>query len=71
MGNPLSWWRRGDREGAPLAEGRPDHTKDDAAIRAHLEAYMQAFLGTEGEFVQEFEAAGVECWLNQDRADKR
>jgi hypothetical protein len=46
-------------------------TRDDKETQAHLEAYMQAFLGTEAELVREFEEAGVECWLNEDRTEKR
>ena len=44
---------------------------EESRVRAHLEAYMEAFLGTEQEFIREFEEAGVACWLNADRSDKR
>jgi hypothetical protein len=43
----------------------------DAEMEAHLNAYMTAFLGTEQEFIREFEEVGVACWLNADRPDKR
>jgi len=56
---------------AAEAENRRHSTRDDPETRAHLEAYMQAFLGTEGEIIPEFEEAGIECWLNAERADKR
>ena len=46
-------------------------TRDDPEIRAHLEAYIQAFLGTEAEYIREFEEVGVECWPNEKPTDKR
>ena len=48
-----------------------DHVDEESRIRAHLEAYMAAFLGTEQESIREFEEAGQESWVNADRADKR
>jgi hypothetical protein len=46
--------------------------RDEATVRAHLEAYMAAFIDTEQELIPEFEEIGVQCWLNEDSpADKR
>ena len=68
MSNPGSLRRRGSAEAENRSQRR---TRNDAETRAHLEAYMQAFLGTEDECIQEFEAIGIECWPSEDRADKR
>jgi len=46
-------------------------TKDDAETRAHLEAYMRDFAGTPQEFIAEFEAAGIESWLQAISPNKR
>jgi hypothetical protein len=43
-------------------------TKDDAATREHLEAYMRAFQGD--ECIKEFEELGAECWPSNDHSDK-
>ena len=48
-------------------ETRSRSTRDDPETRAHLEAYMQAFLQTEAEQIREFEEASVECWLDVDK----
>lgn len=42
-------------------------TKDDAETRAHLEAYIAAFIDTKQEFIREFEEAGIEAWLNEEK----
>jgi hypothetical protein len=45
---------------------RSRSTRDDAATRAHLEAYMQAFLGTANELVPGIEEAAIEGLLNKE-----
>jgi hypothetical protein len=57
------------RFGAAQAEER--WTRDDPETRAHLEAYIQAFLGTEAEYIREFEEVGVECWPNEKPTNRR
>jgi hypothetical protein len=36
-----------------------------------LEAYIEAFLGTEQESIPAFEEAGIKSWLKTDSLDKR
>ena len=43
-------------------EARTEKLRREIQV-AHLEAYMQAFLGMENEFIPAFEQATVEDWL--------
>jgi hypothetical protein len=65
MSNPASLRRHA------VENGDQRSTKDDAVTRAYLEAYMHAFAGTEQEFIAEFEAAGIEAWLQEISPSKR
>lgn len=62
MGSPLKFFSARREETGP---------SNEAEVAEHLEAYMSAFLGTEEEFIAEFEEAGIACWLDAERADKR
>jgi hypothetical protein len=46
-------------------------TKDDAQTRAHLEAYMAAFMGTDAEVIEDFEKAGIEALIQATNPTKR
>ena len=48
-----------------------DRANEESKVRSHLEAYMAAFLESEQEYIREFEEAGVACWSNADRPNKR
>jgi len=45
------------------------YNRDDPAIKAHLEAYIAAFIGTEQEFMKEFEEASIEDWRKRERSE--
>jgi hypothetical protein len=67
MGKPASLLRFQSR--VPDAPSNP-RDRDDPAINAHLEPYIQAFMGTEQEFSPEWEALGIESLLNAKSSEK-
>ena len=63
MGNPASL-RRSQR---PVSdEPSKPLDRDDPAIKARIELYIQAFLGTEQESDPELQRASIAAWLKSD-----